>query len=218
MKRIASLLIVLIYTIQSSFGQNLFRQDLENIATIDFPSKPGVIDTLDKKIFSFYNENDNYRVIVSNYQKNNQFVLKEGKLDEFYNGAINGILKSSKGKLITKKEIVVEGLRAIEVEFTSILNPGFETSGYLRLFYSNKGIITMVFSTPSPVNTSTLEERNKFFDSFQITIDKKYLLQYTIAKADAYDISFALGEIFGYILMPVFFIWLFRYFIRSIRR
>lgn len=218
MKKITLLTNALIFSILFSFGQNQYKTDIVKIATIDFPSKPNVIDTLGRKIYSYANENASFLVIVSNYKENDIYELKDGDLSRFYDGVVEGMLKTTKGKLINKKTINIDGLNGIEIEFSSITNPILQDLRFTQILYSDKGVFIINYWANSEKRILTPDERNKFFNSFQFTINKESLKQYTIAKSDqAYNISFIIGEIIGYIIMLAILVGLITFTMKKVR-
>ena len=217
MKKIAFILFVFVPIFL--LGQNLTKQNLVEIAVIGFPGQPEISDTLGKRIYTFSNENARLAVVVTNYTPKNEFQLKEGELNQFYDGTIQGVIKSIQGKLINKKEVNIDGLVGTEIEFTIPSRPNYPNLGFQRILYTNKGVFAISYLTTSEKRSFIEKEKQQYFNSFQFTIAKEKIVQFTTAKGDpAYDISFVFGQILGYLFIAGLFFILIRYFIRRTKR
>src|SRR5688500_12103228 len=140
MKRKILVIVLLISTFLPSFSQ-VFKQSIDSIATIDFPGKPDFSDTMGYRIYNFATETEHYLLSIRDLSTISSFHLKDEDLLDFYNSAIRGILDGAEGKLITKSNFVVSGLKAAEVEFISISNPSLPDLRFWRLIFVNKKLI-----------------------------------------------------------------------------
>jgi|GEM_PF-3167019 len=205
MKQFSLLLFLLLP--YSFYGQTSYKQNLIDVAVINFSGKPEILDTLGKKLYNLSAENLQQSVVLSNYAPNDKFELGEGELSRFYDGFISGTLKSTGGKLLYRKDVIIDGMKAVEFEFT--ISPGKAQTdhGFQRIIYTDKGIFILSYLLMAGERASREKEREIFFNSFQFTIEKQSILQFTTAKANkTYDNAFLAGQIAGYVLIAGLFV------------
>lgn len=204
MKKLPILTVVFISISFFLYGQDSYKQNLESFATINFPSKPDFVDTLGQKAYKYSDEDAIYYILIFDSSMQKDFQLNEGRLDEFYNGYVNGVIKASNGKLVSKNMFDINGVRGVEIEYNSISNPNLPDLGFQKVLFFNRTIITVNFLTLSKNKLSTQNKRNKYFDSFVVTIDKEKIKQFTVS-IDQIDKS---GYIMGTIIFYFILIWL----------
>ena len=191
-------------------AQNIYKQKLSNLATIDFPGKPDFHDTLHQKFFSYRGDSGVYSVTVLDISFDPTFKVKRGKVSEVYDGVIAGTLKATEGTLIDKKKIKLDSLDGLEIEYESTANPNVPDRRFKRVVFFNDRLYNCDFWTSSSLATQTFLSREKFFNSFTVTADKKSLRQDTdTAYQTGYEIGYyVIGPLFiiGIIALIVYFI------------
>ena len=202
MRKTALLLTTSFFYSSLLLGQTIYHQKLSDFATIDFPAKPDFHDTIHQKIFNYNGDSATYIVMVVDVSFDPTFKVKPGKVNEVYEGFIAGTLKATKGKLINKKGIKIDALDGVEIEYVSNANPNLLDRRFKRIVFFNGKIFNYDFWTLSSLKVQTYNSREKFFDSFKITADKKNLRQDTGTDA-AYQMGYKIGY---YIIGPLFII------------
>jgi hypothetical protein len=186
-------------TTHFSFGQTWVKQNLSNLATISFPAQPIPIDTLGEKIFIYNTDSSHYFISV---KKLTGLQLRENELDTFYYGFMKGVLKKTKGKLVSERPFRLDGLKGIEIEYVLTTNPNLSELRFARAIFFNNTIFFYNFWTSSGNREQTETDRNNFFKSFTATADKATIKQYTVMDDDpSYKIGYFIGEILGFIFV-----------------
>jgi hypothetical protein len=169
--RMKKLLLVLLTSFLSIavHGQHKLNyvQNIGNTAVISFPDTPRV-STLDKGFSYDVNENgilytaSSYTVATGALN----FLFKNAE-DSFYQGVLIGFIKSIHGKILYKKDIVVDGIKGIEYEGRGTIDSTIYYMFY-RSFYTNKKLVShgVWFRRPVPRND---ERINSFFSTFKFT-------------------------------------------------
>jgi hypothetical protein len=178
MKRRILIVFFLFSTCLPSFSQ-VFKQSIDSIATIDFPGKPDISDTMGYRVYNFAIGTEHYLLSIRDLFTISSFHLKDEELLDFYNSVIRGILDAAEGKLITKSNFVVSDLKAAEVEFISTSNPLLPDLRFSRLIFVNKKMIIYSFWTTSANKATTAIQRSNFLNSIRFSSNKSNLKQST---------------------------------------
>ncbi|MEO6818641.1 MAG: hypothetical protein ABI266_08135 [Ginsengibacter sp.] len=209
MKKSTLILSLFLFAFSYGIAQNTYEQNLENLAVIHFPAQPLTRDTLGQKVYSLATDKANYIVLIMNDKSDTKIELKKNELDEFYTGTINGTLQASEGKLISKKDFTVDGLKGVEFEFTSDKNPNIPKLRFQRMIYTDKGVLAVNFWTNDD-NKNILQRKDDFFNSLKFNTKDQELKQYTSTaissdrreNSSAYNLGFSIGKILGFLLIP----------------
>lgn len=196
MKKI--LVILLLLNTGIAFSQSGVKVKLENLAEVTFPAAP-VTKTVENQEVSFLKDSTAYYLTISkDMSKLPGFSLQKDSLNEFYTGIIEGTIKTSGGKLIYKKDILIDGFKAIEFKYT-IINPNLPALSFQRTVFLNGKIISCTFMT-SEENLKTNEpKRDAFFKSITVTADKSITKQYTDNNS-AFKAGYSIGYILGLVI------------------
>lgn len=201
------------------FGQVWVKQNLSNLATINFPAQPNFIDTLGERIFIYNADSAHYFISFKGFTRHDNLQLRENELDTFYYGFIKGVLGKANGKLLSQKPFITDGLKGIEIEYISTINPNLTSPRFARAIFFNNIIFFYNFWTSSGNKEQTEIDRNKFLNSFTVTADKSTLKQYTIAEDNgAYKIGYFIGTIIGFIFVIVVIIGIIYLITRGIKK
>jgi len=184
------------------------KQSIASFATVQFPEKPTVLDTLGVRTFHYADSLADYIVTVKDMTEMKGFQLKFENLDEFYNGITKGTLEASKGTLTSQKPFTIAGLKGSELIYTTP-NPDLPNLGFKRMLFVEGLAISIDFITYSEDEQQTKASRETFFNSLSFTGDPKLLKQETIASTDelANGFAYQLGKLTSYVLIILFVIW-----------
>ncbi len=206
-----------------SLAQESYQQEIANLATIMFPAAPGIQHISGRQVYSFAGESAIYVVTVTDIGNTGMVMEGESDLDEFYEGVVKGVMNAAKGKLISKKKVMVNGLKGIDIEYVSDTNPNLPALRFQRsVFFNNKSFAISFWTTPENKN-STAHERNTFFNSFAPSIVKEKIVQFANkrpapAPNSAGNIGYGIGKLIGTLLLPAVIVLLIVYFVRKGKR
>jgi hypothetical protein len=192
------LVILLLLNAGIAFSQSATKVNLDNLTQVTFPGKPADKGFENQKVYFLKDSTAYYLALSKNMSKLPGFSLQKDSLNEFYTGIIEGTVKTAGGKLIYKKDILIDGFKAIEFEYT-LTNPNLPALSFQRSIFLNGKIISCNFMT-SEENLKTNEpKRDAFFKSITVTADKS-----TIKQSTGADTAFKVGYSIGYIIGVVF--------------
>ncbi len=142
-----------------------FRQDIESIAYIDFPSRPKVDDTLDSKSYHYLTETERYYVVAIPVDKISANNVKKNGLSDFYNVLIADYVNAMHGKLITTTNFEVSGLKGVEIQYTSTQVHESLDLRFERFVFTSKKLFMYSFWTSSVNESKTASSRETFLNS-----------------------------------------------------
>lgn len=152
-----------------AFCQLTYTQNLKQIAQIKFPERP-VVKELPKGITLYYCKTDSgiYFAQVASYKKSLSELLTSGVNQNIYDAYINGNVNSSNGKLIYKKNILINNLDGVAYLYHSTL-PKRTFYSYSRLVFLNDTLLNFSLLSKDPLlnNDPKLIE---FFTSLKLTV------------------------------------------------
>ena len=189
-------LLTIIGTIAFLFGysQHPYNQKLDDIAIITFPDTAEVNENASGKTFSCTYDGVLYQAQASKLGSSIKDLITDGKLSDVYAGFLSGLLKSTNGKLIYKKNIDINDLKGWEVE---IIAPKFDDSVYCfaRVFVLND---ILVEYTVWSDNSTALQDKKplEFLQSLYITTSKKNRRQ-----SGGEELAAKLGHTTAYLLI-----------------
>jgi hypothetical protein len=180
------------------FSQTGVKTNLGGLAEVTFPSKPANKDLGNQEVNFLKDSTAMYLTYVKDLGKEVGFSLMRDSLNEFYAGIIEGTIKSSGGRVIYKKNIEINGLPAIECEYT-LTNPNLPGIGFQRTIFLNKKLINCTFLTTEENIKINESKKDQFFGSIAIIADKSTIKQYT-NEDSAYKAGYSIGYILGVII------------------
>jgi hypothetical protein len=164
----------------SSKGQDWHKQNILNLATVEFPNKPEYVDTLGVKAYRYVTDSAIYLIEILDLSKQNGLNFKQDGLQVFYNSVINGIIERSSGNLIRKDSFEISGLKGVEFEMTYTANPSLPNLHFYKIIFNNLNLIIYTFWTYSERRDQTEADRYKFFNSINPNLKESGIKQYTI--------------------------------------
>jgi hypothetical protein len=189
MKRYFVIVFIALANSITAYSQHPFKQDLEGVATITFPDTTKVDTISTGKVYILNYNNTIYWAQHADIKEGVNDLLSNDNLDSTYNHFITGVLKGSKGKIIYKNNITINGLYGVELGFTTITK-GRQYYCYQQTLYLNDDLISY-----SVWSLDSLKKDDKkitgFFKTFKLTINKDDIRQSKASK---------LGYKFGYVV------------------
>jgi hypothetical protein len=160
------------------FSRDWHKENLVNYATIDFPKKTQLNNSSKGLTQIGYNGGAIFFIVdiedISNYGLD----VMPDELNNLYNGIIVGFFENPEKKALVKKEFNVSGLTGVEIIY-STAQTDTPNLRYKRLLFFNGKIFSYEFWTTFADEEKTKDDRDKYFSSFTITLDKSILKQYT---------------------------------------
>jgi hypothetical protein len=120
-----SFTLLIIFCALTAYCQHNFVINLKNVATITFPDTPKINKSSQDTVYTTVNNGAIYLAGAMDAQKSLKELLTKHVLDSMYNGVITGTLESSHGKLIYKKNIIVNNLEGMEFGYTALVKIEF---------------------------------------------------------------------------------------------
>jgi len=162
-----------------SFGQSWYKENLVNYATIEFPNKPQLNETAKGLTQIGYQKNDNYFLVdiedLSNY---GNLEVKITELDNLYKGILIGFFENKEYNLLSQTKFIVQNLTGIEVEYSSN-SKNLPKTRFKRLLFFNGKIFSIEFWTTDLNKEKSKKDKERYFNSLKVTLDKSELKQYT---------------------------------------
>lgn len=201
--------LIIISTKTLTKAQNPHKIAITNFATINFPSKPIISDTLDVKMYQYSDSVADYLVMVKDMRKLKGFQLKSENLSDFYRGIEESTLEGDKAKLISKKPFIIDSLKGFEMAYIGS-QPNLPNLKFKRAIFIDGIVISIDFMTSVENKLRTQVNRGIFFSSFSITRQKLNLKQESVdPKEDSsQSFSYILGKLIGYAFVIIFIIWI----------
>ncbi len=202
--------VTLLLSLSFGFGQSKFSQPLGNIASINFPAEPKVLDTLGQKLYGLKTDSCNYTVVIGSINSDEDFEKNPNSLDKFFEGIVKGVLKKSNGELLTKKNIAVYSHRGIEIEYYFNRNEGERYLVTQQSIYAERQIFNLSIWEPVDKKVSS-KAKTDFLNSFKIVEGTKKVVEGSQASIDTpYGAGYAMGQALFYISIPVIIFLLYR--------
>lgn len=160
---------VLIFFCAHAFAQQWLTYKVDDLVTISFPTKPGIIDTLQKqlRIYAAKDSASSYTLMATT-QKQDISNWSADDVDHLYQTTLAGI-KASPGTTEIKsvKDIKINGLNGKEIVYVGSKVKNIPTIGIVKLLFVN-GTLYIV----SYMHTENLviapELKSAFFNSFAL--------------------------------------------------
>ena len=162
-----------------SSGESWRKINLVNYATIDFPGKPQLNNSSKGLTAIGYNDKTNFYIAEVEDLSNYGLEVTSNELDDLYKGIIVGFFENPELKPLVKKEFKVDGLIGLEIIY-SVNAQEVPNLRYKRLLFYNAKIFSIEFWTTFSNEKESEGNRERYFNSFTVTLDKSILKQFTI--------------------------------------
>jgi hypothetical protein len=188
MKKVISILLISFFSLPA-FCQLTYTQNLNNIAQIKLPGQP-VTKDLPMGITMYYYKTDSeiYFAQVAAYKKSLSELFTTDVNKKIYNDYIIGNLHSAKGKLLYKKNILINGLNGVEYVYNSTL-PKKKFVSYSLLIFLNDTLLNFSVLTRDTLSRDD-KKIDEYFKSLKITIPNN-----KIVADNSAEIAIRLGKI-----------------------
>ncbi|MBS4036470.1 MAG: hypothetical protein KGZ85_18555 [Ignavibacterium sp.] len=204
------LLLVIVSSIYLFSQQDWINYNIEDYISINLPTEPIVFDTLGTTTIS--SETDSYIILITkmnNNSKVNAKISSEDELNKFYEGVVNGYLKSTKGELVDKNLSKIANLRS--VSYSIRLTRGDENRLYfIHSIFIEDCMYTFQFLQLEIDDEELKETRDIFFNSINISKSLNLQDQFTAyEEVSSYKLGYFVGQIFFYLILisiPIIFI------------
>lgn len=175
------------------FSQKGYKQDLGRSAYITFPDTPKMTVEKDETVFALNDSGIVYLAITAPVKKNLKDLMTKGDNDSLFEGVIIGSLRSSKGRLLYKKPVEMNGLKGLEFAYAADVD-SVKSYRYHQAFYLNSTLIFYGYWSKDSLQADDKGMRS-FFNSFKLKIKPKDIVQDDGSKL-AYNIGKVLGILF----------------------
>ncbi|HEX3386253.1 MAG TPA: hypothetical protein VHS53_13730 [Mucilaginibacter sp.] len=169
MKRLILSLLLITYSIASWCQYpDKHIQDLQQVARVTLPDSPVVRHTKRGLVYTVSYDGLIYTASGAVIKQGLGDIIQSDPLDSIYVSAINGIVRTTNGKLLYKKDITEQGLKGMEFE-TSSVDSLAKYNLFYRIFYFNDKLVIQGIWCPQDVQR-TDDRINTFFNTFKLTI------------------------------------------------
>ena len=189
MKKVILFFLVLFYS-TTAFCQQRYKQQLNHIATITFPDTPKMQRDSEDTFYSVAANGRVYVAQVGEAKKSLKELFTSHINDTIYAQIIEGSLTGTKGKLLYKKNIEVNGLDGVEFCYTAKVDSQ-KYYRYHQVFYFNNTLISYGYWTPDSSRSDNKALR-AFFGTFKLTINDDDVRQDNVS-----DLAFRFGYVIG---------------------
>jgi hypothetical protein len=193
MKKITSILIVSLLSLFAAFAQKPFKHSFSGLATIIFPDTPQEKKAQTETVYMTTYKQSVYLASSSSLNMGLKNMFKENGIDGIYESFITGVLNSTKGELLYKNKISIDGLEGIEFGFQATTN-GNIYYNYHRVVYLNNTLINYSYLSLTRVEKND-ENITNFFDTFKLSINKN-----DVRQTGGSEFGYLLGTIAGYLV------------------
>ncbi len=135
-------LIALLLITNLSFGQEWSKTELNDVSSIEFPVAP------EKTVQNgdiYYSTSDDFGVYLVLIRNMGNQKIYESDLPQFYQGFMDGALKSVNGELIKQNEFNTNGIIGNEMVYIANSNPQLPNLRHKRVIVKNNNVISYEF-------------------------------------------------------------------------
>lgn len=209
------LIIVLTMLCFMSKAQEIYELN-ENL-TIGLPNNYEVTDTLGQKLISA--QFDYSFVLIQKINNSGEMsvsIANEEELDEYYLGFKNGILKSTKGELVSSEFFYKGTLKLYRFSCRVPLEEN-QIRDYVVLFLNNQ-TYSLSYSQLESMVAELEPERTSFFSSLKAEGEYSLEDQMTPNKSQGYKRGYLIGQILGFLIILILIIFGLHKLVSSSRR
>mgnify|MGYP003648271952 CR=1 FL=1 len=190
-------LIALLLITNLTYSQEWSETKLNDFSSIKFPNKPEkTIQNTD----IYYSASDDYGVYLVMIRNLGNRKISESELPEFYEGFMNGALKSVSGELIKQNDFKTNGINGNEMIYLANSNPQLPNLRHKRIFIANNNLISCEFWTNKDIEQLASINKEKFFNSISVSIKKGIETKKKETNSE-YESGFLFGKIISFLLI-----------------
>ncbi|PIB29206.1 hypothetical protein BFP78_15520 [Gaetbulibacter sp. 5U11] len=193
-------LIALLLITNLSFAQEWTKTELNDYSSIEFPIAP------EKTVQNgdvYYSTSDDYGVYLVMIRNMGNQKISESELPQFYEGFMDGALKSVNGELLKQNEFNTNGIIGNEMVYLANSNPQLPNLRYKRVILKNNNLISYEFWTFEESEQIASKNKEKFFNSISVS-DAKVAEPENSEKEkenSAYESGFLIGKVVFYLFV-----------------
>jgi len=186
------------------FGQDWITTEVTSFATIDFPAKSEVIENNGETIFNATDENAYYVVSIRKLTDQQHLQIGKDQISNLYEGMLRGVVNAANAELISKKNVDVQGILGVEIEYSAPPHPELPSQRFKRIVYINQHIFSIDFWPFAAQQELSNAYKTQFFESFSFRLDQNIKNEVeTTEKID--DSANSSAEDFGYLIGQILF-------------
>lgn len=221
------LLILILFICNLNYAQDWIKTDITDFSSINFPVASELTETPRETVYTSDDEFAFYIVSIRKLTDQQSSRITKEEIPNLYQGFANGAIDAVNGKIISKNEITILGIPALELEYYAPDNPQLPSQRFKRLIYVNQNIISIDFWPLTKEKDVANEKKSKFFNSFLINSNKaensvKVTNENNSNKTNiASETGFIVGQAIFYIFLFAILIGLFlliRYLLKKTKR
>lgn len=190
-------LIALLFITNLSFSQEWSKTELNDFSSIEFPNTP---EKSEQNGDIYYSTSDDYGVYLVMIRNLGNRKISESELPEFYEGFMNGALKSVNGELMTQNGFKTNGINGNEMVYLANSNPQLPNLRHKRIFIANNNLISCEFWTNKEIEQLASINKEKFFNSISVSIKKGTQTEKKEINSE-YESGFIFGKIISFLLI-----------------
>ena len=162
------LLILILFICNLNYAQDWIKTDITDFSSINFPVASELTETPRETVYTSDDEFAFYIVSIRKLTDQQSSRITKEEIPNLYQGFANGAIDAVNGKIISKNEITILGIPALELEYYAPDNPQLPSQRFKRLIYVNQNIISIDFWPLTKEKDVANEKKSKFFNSFLI--------------------------------------------------
>jgi hypothetical protein len=189
-------------------AQDWVETTIPGIGTIEFPEDAEFFSQDGALIYKVENNDAYYLVTIVQLDPGYTSEI-ESNLDEFYQGNLKGTEDASGGKITEKQRITIDGIKAMDVRISGVVNPELPSLLFKRFIYLSPFNISVDFRPKKTDETQFLGLKDKFFNSLILETnseDASIAIESIKTEESAFKKGYAVGYVIGKIAFWVFLV------------
>ena len=183
-----------------SFGQEWSKTELNVFSSIEFPVAP---EKTMQNGDIYYSTSDDYSVYLVMIRNMGNQKISESELPQFYEGFMDGTLKSVNGELIKQNQFNTNGIIGNEMVYFANSNPQLPNLRHKRVIVKNNNLISYEFWTFQESEQLASKNKEKFFNSIAVSNPKVTEPENPEDKEtdSAYESGFLIGKVLFFLFL-----------------
>jgi ribosomal protein L40E len=166
------LLILILFICNINYAQDWIKTDITDFSSINFPIASELTETPREIVYTANDEFAFYIVSLRKLTDQQSSLITKEEIPDLYQGFANGAIDAVNGEIISKNNITILGIPALELEYYAPDNPQLPSQRFKRIIYVNQNVISIDFWPLTKEKDVVNEKKIKFFNSFLINSNK----------------------------------------------
>lgn len=149
-------------------AQEWKKTDITEGISIQLPGESRLTNTPEEQITSAQDEHAIYIVSVRPLKPEQASRINESDLPSLFKGVAQGTIDASKGTVVSLNDIVVQNIRALEMEYNVPANNNLPTHRFKRILYIKGSIINIDFWPLTDQLNVITEKKDIYFNSITL--------------------------------------------------